>query len=166
MQDELARLSRFVERSLIAARAERGSLVPAPEFLVLIDLSGDVVEDYRLLAEDNGIVIDFQAPQPLMISADPDLLRQILHGLLENATRYGSRSIRVSCREGARGPLLEIGNDRDPGAVQTPGLGIGLRLVRGICRASGFSLRITDEDRAFNVRIRFAKPEREISDEE
>lgn len=166
LQDELTRLSRFVERSLIAARAEQGGLTPTPEFLELSDLVGEVVEDYQLLAGERGLRLDFEAPEPLMIEADPDLLRQMLHGLLENSTRYGHSTISVLCRDGRRGPILEIANDLVAESRPTSGLGLGLRLVRGICRASGFGLKVTATDDSFMVRIRFGEGGNAISNDE
>ena len=155
LQDELGRLSRFVERSLLAAKAEQGALVPAADHLNLSDLAGDVSEHYQLLASERGLAMNEEIATGIQILADSDLLRLVLHGLLENAVRYAKSNVHVSCVMQAGGPVLEIHNDRDPITIATSGLGLGLRLVRGICKACAweFSSEATDAD--FHAKIHF-----------
>jgi signal transduction histidine kinase len=138
MQDELARLTRFVERALLAAKAEQGALRAAPAPLNLSDLVRDVSDQYQLLASERPLEMTVEIEPDIRIDADSDLLRQGLHGLMENAVRYSKSRIRISCavREGI--PVLDIGNDLDPATIATAGLGLGLRVVRGICKACGW----------------------------
>ena len=155
MQDEIARLSRFVERSLVAAKAEQGVLKPVSAELDLAELVQSLAQDYMLLAADRSIQVTLDIRNDVRVVADPDLLRQALHSLLENAIRYADSRIRVSCRHADGSPELGIRNDYNPQTMATPGLGLGLRLVSAICKASGFHL---DEDRTsgeFFVRVRF-----------
>jgi signal transduction histidine kinase len=155
LQDELARLSRFVERSLLAAKAEQGALIPVPSPVSLSDLVRDLTEDYQLLAAERSLGMTLELAENLRIEADPDLLRQALHGLLENAVSYAKSEIRVSCRADDDGPVLEIHNDTDPATMATAGLGLGLRLIRGICDASGIRFEIRQSPLDFNASIRF-----------
>ncbi len=155
MQDELARLSRFVERSLLAVKAEQGGLVPVAASLGLSGLVRDVAEDYQLLATERGIAMTLEVEANIRVDADSDLLRQALHGLLENAVRYAKSSVFVSCRAQNGGSILEIRNDMDRATMATSGLGLGLRLVRGISDASGFGFEIHEFDREFTCRILF-----------
>jgi two-component system heavy metal sensor histidine kinase CusS len=155
LQDELARLSRFVERSLLAAKAERGALVPSPVCLDLGDLVRDVSEHYQLLASERGLEMREEIASGVQIHADSDLLRLALHALLENAVRYAKSKVHVSCVMQAGGPLLEIHNDRDQGTIATAGLGLGLRLVRGICKASAWDFASEAMDADFRVTLRF-----------
>ena len=155
MQDELARLSRFVERSLLAVRAEQGGLVPVAASLSLTDLVRDVAEDYQLLATERAIAMILEVGDNIRIDADSDLLRQALHGLLENAVRYAKTRIFVSCRTENGRSTLEIRNDMDRVTMATSGLGLGLRLVRGISDASGFGFEIHKSDREFTCRMLF-----------
>ena len=91
----------------------------------------------------------------IRVDADSDLLRQALHGLLENAVRYAKSHVFVSCRPQNGGSILEIRNDMDRATMATSGLGLGLRLVRGISDASGFGFEIHASDREFTCRILF-----------
>lgn len=155
LQDELARLSRFVERSLLAAKAEQGSLRAEMMEIDLSELVADVTEDYQLLAAEKelGLVMDLEPG--VRVHADADLLRQALHGLLENALRYAKSSIHVECKATPRGVMLGIHNDCDLSTTNTGGLGLGLRLVRGICKASRAGFEVHEQDHSFRVEIRF-----------
>jgi signal transduction histidine kinase len=155
LQDELARLARFVERSLLAAKAEQGALVPATAPLALGDLVQDVTGDYQLLAAERALEMTVEIAPGIRIDADADLLLQTLHGLLENAVRYAKSEIHVSCRTQHGGAVLEIHNDRDSATIATAGLGLGLRLVRGICKASAWQFESRETDHDFLAVIRF-----------
>lgn len=157
LQDELARLSRFVERSLLAAKAEQGSLKAE---MVEIDLSllvRDVTEDYQLLAAERALEMAISLDSGIRIQADPDLLRQAIHGLLENALRYSDSRIDVECRSGPDGVKLEIRNDRDRASMATSGLGLGLRLVRGICKACHSEFEAHEDETSYRVELRFSQ---------
>ena len=155
LQDELARLSRFVERSLLAAKAEQGALEPVTASLSLSDLVRDITEEYQLLADERGLNMSVELAPDLQIDADSDLLRQALHGLLENAVRYAKSMIRVSCRMEHGHAVVEIHNDRDTATMATAGLGLGLRLVRGICKASRLEFNTRPNKHDFHATIRF-----------
>lgn len=155
LQDELGRLSRFIERSLLAAKAEQGALKPAISLVSLSELLHDVADDYQLLAREQAITMTIQLEENIRIHADPDLLRQALHGLLENAVRYGKSEILVLCLQQAGIPVLSIGNDFDPATMPPAGLGLGLRLVGGICKASLLPLEISKTGNHFTATIRF-----------
>jgi signal transduction histidine kinase len=155
LQDELARLTRFIERSLLSAKAEQGSLQPADVPLCLSDMVRHVTGDYQLLASERALVMDVRITDDIQIHADSDLLLQTLHGLLENAVRYAKSSILVSCRTDHDGPVLEIRNDRDPATMSTAGLGLGLRLIRGICKASAWQFESRETENEFHSVIRF-----------
>ncbi|MES2923023.1 MAG: histidine kinase dimerization/phospho-acceptor domain-containing protein [Verrucomicrobiota bacterium] len=155
LQDELGRLSRFVERSLLAAKAEQGALKPVVTPVSLSDLLHDVADDYQLLAREQAISMTLRLEENIWVRADSDLLRQALHGLLENAVRYGKSEILVLCFTEAGVPIASIHNDFDPATMPPSGLGLGLRLVGGICKASLFPLEISQTVNHFTATIRF-----------
>lgn len=155
LQDELARLTRFIERSLLAAKAEQGALQSVPATLCLSDLVHDLTENYQLLAAERSLEITMEITDGIRIDADADLLRQTLHGLLENAVRYAKSKVRVSCGVQTDRAVLEIHNDRDPATIATAGLGLGLRLVRGICKASAWTFENRETENAFHSVIHF-----------
>lgn len=158
LQDELARLSRFVERSLLAAKAEQGSLEIAKVPLDLTGLLQDMTDDYQLLANERGLEMNVNLAPDIQVHADPDLMRQALHGLLENSVRYAKSKIIITIRSENGNTLLEIQNDREPATMATAGLGLGLRLVRGICKASSWKFESSETESDFHVAIDFQPP--------
>jgi len=156
LQDELARLSRFVERSLLAAKAEQGALVPSVVSFCLSDLVRDIFEDYQLLADERGLEMKLELTPDIQIDTDSDLLRQALHGLFENAVRYAKSAIHVSCGLEHQQVVLQIRNDRDSATMATAGLGLGLRLVRGISKTCSMHFRTHETEQEFHTSIRFS----------
>ncbi len=155
LQDELARLARFVERALLAAKAEQGSLQPAATSLCLSDMVRDVTGDYQLLAAERTLEMTVQITDGIRIHADADLLLQTLHGLFENAVRYAKSNILVSFRTENDVAVIEIHNDRDPATMSTAGLGLGLRVIRGICKASAWEFESRETECDFHAVIHF-----------
>jgi K+-sensing histidine kinase KdpD len=114
-----------------------------------------VSDQYQLLAADRLLEMDVTIEPDIFLTADSDLLRQALHGLLENAVRYAKSKVSVACASRENGPLLEIRNDRDPVTIATSGLGMGLRLVRGICKACAWNYESGATEHDFHATIRF-----------
>lgn len=151
--DELARIDRIVERLLLLARAERGTLVEVGEietepFLedILLRWSETAERSWRLGPVPSG-----------SLEADPDALRIALDALLENAVKYteSGDSIELQARAEDGDLVIEVA-DSGPGvpmdAAQTifdrsarmkaedrAGLGLGLAIVDAIARAHGGS---------------------------
>ncbi len=155
-QDELARLSRFVERSLLAAKAESGSLIPSGSRVDVSKLLDDIGDGYTLLAAEKNLEIIWQTKEGLTAFTDADLLRQVMHNLLGNALRYARSKVEVHAWLDDKVPVLRISNDCDPGTMNTAGLGLGLRLVRGICSSTGMSLLTDSSSGGFCVTFRIA----------
>jgi signal transduction histidine kinase len=151
--DELARIDRIVERLLMLARAERGTLIEVGEvetetFLedVLLRWSETAERSWRLGPVPRG-----------MLEADPDALRIALDALLENAVKYTESGDSIELQARAVDDILVIEvADSGPGVPQDAaetifdrsarmrgddrvGLGIGLAIVDAIARAHGGS---------------------------
>jgi len=111
-------MTRLVNSLLDLGRIEAGvgltvSLVP------LVDLVQQVADDFRLRAEQKQI--DFQIELPVgdapVIRADPQLLRQALHNLVENAIKYTDQGGKVWLR-------VKMKPDRVRFEVEDTGIGI------------------------------------------
>lgn len=139
MQEELHRLSRLVERVLLAAKAEGGRLEVRPVPVDLSSLMNDLHEDYAMSAEQRSIALEWRVASGLHCCTDPEIMRQILHNLLSNAVRHGADSIRVTAKRGVRDGsfFLKITNRIGEPRPTTDGVGIGLRLVRALIHALG-----------------------------
>jgi len=154
LQDELARLSKFVERSLLAARAEAGRLDARKDPVGLSDLLEDLREPYEILAGQADIALDWKVAPGLQVVSDSDFLRQILHNLLGNACRYGASAARLRTRTAGSHAIFFLANIYRAPSRATGGLGIGLRLVRSLAASmEGHYFSVRDNGRIFAVRL-------------
>lgn len=155
LQDEIGRLSRHVERSLVAAKAEHGTLQAVPRVFCVSNLIRELCDGYRMLADERGLRMEVELTDGLSLYADEDLFRQALHGVLENAVKYAESRLHVSCGMNGDTGVIAIRNDTNPATRATGGLGLGLRLVRGICKVGGIGLETAEADGGFTVVLRF-----------
>ena len=86
--EEVERLARLADQLLYLAREDSRLEVPAAESLRLDALASDVIEHLRLVAEDKGVTIDFNAPGTIMIIGDADRLRRLFLNLIDNAIKF------------------------------------------------------------------------------
>ncbi len=134
LQEEIQHLSQLVERSLLMAKAEGGTLEHEIQPIDLSALLEDLQDGYSILAAEADITLVWRSQPGLIVHSDPSLLRQILHNLLGNAIRHGKGEIRVETQwvdEGQRVRLV-IRNGISEGDTSLLGTGMGLRLVRAI----------------------------------
>lgn len=132
IQTELLRLTMHVEQALLIARAEQGHLQPNRVRFDLADLLEDVVQDFRLLAKDQGRQIEVIADKGV-ISADPKYMKQILYSLLTNSLRHGRGSIYAALQRQAGVTLLSIKNRvEEQDSDETLDLGLGRRIVAAL----------------------------------
>jgi signal transduction histidine kinase len=132
IQTELLRLTMHVEQALLIARAEQGHLQPNRVRFDLADLLEDVVQDFRLLAKDQGRQIEVTAEKSV-ISADPKYVKQILYSLLTNSLRHGRGSIYAALQRQAGVTLLSIKNRvEEQDSDETLDLGLGRRIVAAL----------------------------------
>ncbi len=131
LEQELGRLSDYVDKALLVARAEQGRLETDPKPVALRALLEDALEPFSRLAEAEGRRLRWSCPASLTLLADRDQLKQILFNLLNNALGHGAGDIYLRARVLSPGAVILLGN-RGSGQQRTSGLGIGLRLVRAL----------------------------------
>ena len=133
LQEELARLSNYVESALMIARAEQGRLELNLESLPLKDFLADMIEPFSRLAATSQRRLLWSCPTGVIAWTDRDLLKQILFNLLNNALQHGREDILLRVRSCVGSIWFLIGNRRAVrGSKDGHGLGIGLRLVRAL----------------------------------
>jgi len=167
LQEELARLSNYVENALTIARAEQGRLELRPEPLALKELLTDVLEPFSRLAEAEGRRLLWSCPPGVVARVDRSALKQVLFNLLTNALKHGDQAILLRVRPRPRGVSLLLGNRV---TAQTPasrqGLGIGLRLVQALAnQMAGTRLGIRRR-RFFWVRLQLPAGKAEATNHE
>ena len=165
LQEELARLSDYVDQCLLLATAEQGRLKTAPELLDLRTLLGDVLDNFTLLARSEGREIQFQGPVAARVFADPRHLRQILHILLANAVQHGVGAIAVLLQVTAAGVVCRIENPVAPTAGPRHWhAGLGLRIARAIAASQGFAFSAQPVESRFAAELRLPSGMAETDD--
>ena len=93
LQEELARLTNYVETALTIARAEQGHLELAPEPVALKEFLTDMLEPFSRLAAAEGRRLLWSCPADVVVQADRSAFKQILFNLLANALKHGDQDI-------------------------------------------------------------------------
>jgi signal transduction histidine kinase len=158
------------------ARLEAGS---AGEILAPLDLGAAVREVgdlYEALAEDQGLVLDVQAEDGLIIAGNRELVGQALANLIDNALKYGAAGERADSRVAVEawraGEVIHLAvSDQGPGipeadrgrvlgrfvrleeARSRPGFGLGLSLVNAVIRLHQGTVRLADNGPGLRVEI-------------
>jgi len=154
LQEELLRLSNYVETALTIARAEQGRLETHPEAVPLKAFLEDTLEPFTRLAAVENRRLLWSCPPEAAVWADRSILKQILFNLLANALKHGDGDILFRVRPRSQGVAVLVGNRlpaQASGAKQ--GLGIGLRLVRALAQQLDQTRVTFRRNRFFWVRL-------------
>ncbi len=157
--EETNRLAHLVGDLLRLARAEQTA---APEPADLAEIARDRVDTWSAVADAAGVSLDFVSPAvPVLVSAVPTGIEQILDNLIDNAITASppGASVTVTVTSGQEHHHLTIA-DAGPGLSDeqkaraldrfwrlggvTPGTGLGLPIACALAVASGGSLRLGD----------------------
>ena len=153
------------------ARAEAGLAGGGLAELDLSQLVERVAETYEAVADEQGQSLQAEITQGQLVRGDPDLLRQALSNLIENALTHGGAGVmvRVTLRAGPVLVVADNGTGIPPGehdkvlqrfyrldvSRNTPGTGLGLALVAAVARLHGAKLELGDAAPGLVVTLRF-----------
>lgn len=161
--EEVQRLKTITRKLLLLARADAGRLPLARERVDMSAAVADACDDARTLAPHLTVEADI-APG-VTVSADPDLLAQVLQNLLSNATKFNRSGGRMAVALSAdadqvrlsvtntgpgigpeeRARIFERFYRGDPARGRSAeGSGLGLSLSREIARAHGGEIELLD----------------------
>ncbi|MBV2131625.1 heavy metal sensor histidine kinase [Pseudomonas sp. MAP12] len=157
--EDLKQMARMIDDMLFLAKADNGLIMPEHKLLALHELAEQLLDYYRLLADDRNITLQLDGTG--MIDGDAGMLRRALSNLLSNALRYtpvgGCIRVRIanSCGQVLLGvenpgpsiPVEHLGRlfDRfyraDPARREGGNAGLGLAITRSIVEAHRGSIR-------------------------
>ena len=151
---------------LMIARVEAGSSDAQFAEVDAAGIAADVFDLYEPLAEEAGVALNIDAPGPLPLAANRELLSQALANLVDNAIKYATEAedgpsvaIAVARRDGSA--VLSV-SDNGPGipaedrgrvaerfvrleeSRSKPGAGLGLSLVSAVAHLHSGSLELGD----------------------
>jgi two-component system, OmpR family, sensor histidine kinase KdpD len=159
IEEEAARLMRFVANLLDMSRIEAGALKPKRDYLDIAEIARAAVERARKAFPGQPITISLARDLPF-VRGDSNLLEQVLFNLLDNAQKYGGgAAVAVHARrlgadvqlsvtdegEGVRPADLErifekfYRGGRSDG--RKAGTGLGLSIARGLVEAMDGTIR-------------------------
>ncbi len=152
----LTRLRHLVHQLLLLSRSEPGDAAVVtlrPTDVAL--LARDLLERFMDRAVAAGVDLGYEGPdEGAIVDAEPELLREALANLLDNALRYGRPRGVITLRVALRATVCEVHVDDDGGGIppdqralvterfyrahpETDGCGLGLAIVSEIARLHG-----------------------------
>lgn len=158
MMDETVVL---VNRMLMLARLESGTLENEMEPLQLDELVRDVADAVSILAQDRDIDLSYKVDR-ICVKGDRSALRNALLNLIDNAIRHtpAGGAVRIETRSGDEWALVAV-EDSGPGFAPgdteelfarfhsrrdgPPGSGLGLAIARAVAEAHGGRLEANGE---------------------
>lgn len=114
---EIDRMHLIVEQLLMLARFDHPGKSPEKKPIVLKQFLFDLIQRQKNTWSDNGVQIDVQCADAVVLQTDPGLLEVILDNLLSNAVKYSSGQQEVQV----------VVNDQYPLTISVRDSGIGIR---------------------------------------
>ncbi len=177
IRTEVDRMDTMVGNLLELSRLQSGGQRLRRETVDLRDLVSDVVASARIVGERDGVCVTGQAPHPVLVAGDTELLGRAVANLLSNAVRHtpagGSVAVSVDDRDGTGSVTVADGCGGIPdddlprvfdagfrgSRARTPAEGasggLGLALVREVVAAHGGEVDVVNEPPGcrFTVRL-------------
>jgi signal transduction histidine kinase len=185
MRRNAGRLIAIVNDLLFVARAEEGRIELTMAELSLERVAADAIEDQRLEAQEEGVDLRLAARPAPPVLADRHRVDLLIENLLSNALKFtpAGGSVRLGVAPVDGHVRLEVSDTgigisaeyqkhlferffRTPETVGTPGVGLGLSIVKAIADAHHATVRVHSEPgqgTTFQVDFPHA-PERRLSE--
>ena len=155
IEEEAARLTRFVANLLDMSRIEAGALKPKRDFVDVAEVVRAAVERARKAFPDQKLTTSLARDLP-SIRGDANLLEQVLFNLFDNAQKYGGGAAAMVHARRLGGNVQISITDEGPGVKpadlerifekfyqggrsdgRKAGTGLGLSICRGLIEAMG-----------------------------
>jgi signal transduction histidine kinase len=166
--EESDALMRTFNALLMIARAESGHARDGMADFDAAEVARGMAELYEPLAEEKGLTLKVEAPEPLTVHGNRELISQALSNLVDNAVKYavpdgGNGAITVTAQSEGERVLLAV-SDNGAGIAEAdrprvverfvrleksrsqPGSGLGLSLAAAVARLHAGELLLSDNN--------------------
>ncbi len=160
--DEADRLSALVSSVMELSKYSSGTQKPQLVSFDMAQLCDEVVCRYEDVCQKNGYTITLDAPDPCMVTADPDGMMRVVHNLLANAVHHigpdgqialrvhatAEGAVRVSVEDHGAGiakedlPYIFDKYYRARAEAGRQGTGLGLSITKAILISHGFAFGV------------------------
>jgi signal transduction histidine kinase len=136
-----------------------------------------VFDFYEPLAESKGVTMVVDAAKPVSIRGDPDLMREAVSNLVDNAIKFtpGGGAVRIEARTVNDRPFVRVSDTgvgiplqertrvfdrffRGERSGKTPGHGLGLSIAATIANLHGLKLMVEDNNPGARFEFRAVAP--------
>ena len=165
VEDESRRLGGLVDHLLVLARADAGERHPQKRRVFLDDIAGDCLSAGRVMSERKGVELVVDGFEETPIDADPELIRELVMILLDNAIKFTRPGgiVTMGIRMEESRPVLRIQDTgigilpRDlpnvfqrfyrgeAGRDEQNGAGLGLSIAKWIAEEHGAEISLESE---------------------
>jgi signal transduction histidine kinase len=141
LQNQIGRLTDYVDTALVVARAEQGSVPLRKSPQDLAEVFENLIEPYRLRAELQKRALRSRLVYGLKAELDPKIVGLITNNLLTNAFSHGVGDVRVNlCRSPGGASLVVVNRVRTTGETEVEhrvNTGLGLKTVGLLTKTHG-----------------------------
>jgi len=173
-RESAARLARLAQQVLSLARADPVSNPAVPQQRCdLADIVKDNADVWLRRVTPRNVELEFELA-PANINGNAVLVGEMASNLVDNAARYGAKTVRVVTRNGSGESVLEVIDD-GPGIPvpergrifdrfrrldneSTEGSGLGLAIVREIAERHRAKIAVNDGDEGKGARVSVSFP--------
>jgi signal transduction histidine kinase len=132
-----------------------------------------LLDFYEPLAESKSVTMSVDAATPVPVRGDPDLMREALSNLIDNAIKFtpAGGEVRIEARMEQARPCVLVSDTgvgvpvqerdkifdrfyRGERSAQTSGHGLGLSIAETIAKLHGFKLTVTDNNPGARFELR------------
>jgi signal transduction histidine kinase len=170
---QIEKVSMTISALLRISAVEQGVREKQFKDFDLAAICAQLLDFYEPLAESKGVIMSLDAAAPVPVRGDPDLMREALSNLIDNAIKFTppGGTVRIETKMADGRPFAIVSDTglgvppeerakifdrfyRGGRSGQTPGHGLGLSIAETIANLHGFRLTVEDNNPGARFELR------------